>query len=397
MSTGDTAVSQPADASVPWGDRTVWVVLASTALAPLGVPLLSPTLPVFRDHFGLSDPQAALLVSGYFVVGILLSPFIGLLADRVGRKHVLVGGLLGFGVLGGAMAAAPSFEVVLVLRVVQGTAAAAIFITTVTIVSESFEGAQRMAVLGINVAVLSAGAALYPVLGGTLATIAWNVPFLAYLGALPVALFAAFTLAEPRRAAGARGLSYLSNAARAVVTPSTLALLGATLLTEFLGFGVLFTALPFLLGSSLSPVLIGVVLFGAELASMLAAAAAGRLSLSIAVDRLIAVGFACYGLGFLLIWVAPGPLVVAAGAVVAGAGVGLLLPSIDAVLSERVPADYRAGTFSLRNSTTFLGRTTGPLAFAGLAVTAGYGYAPLLFAAGVLALLTAGFTVVVTR
>ena len=192
-------------------------------------------------------------MSGYFVVGIVLSPFIGLLADRVGRKRVLVAGLGAFGLLGGGMAFAPSFPAVMTLRVLQGTAAAAIFITTVTVVVDTYEGPRRAAVLGVNVAALSAGAAVFPVLGGALVSYSWNTPFLAYFAALPVAAFAFLALEEPARPAGVRGLAYLRGAARAIGTTPTLALLGATFLAEFFAFGVVFTALPFLLEPALTP------------------------------------------------------------------------------------------------------------------------------------------------
>ena len=52
--------------SVPWRSPTVQVVLASTLLAPLGVPLISPALPVIRDAFGVTDAAASLLISAYF-------------------------------------------------------------------------------------------------------------------------------------------------------------------------------------------------------------------------------------------------------------------------------------------------------------------------------------------
>ena len=42
----------PERASVPWRSRTVQVVLLSTALAPLGVPLISPALPAFPTRSG---------------------------------------------------------------------------------------------------------------------------------------------------------------------------------------------------------------------------------------------------------------------------------------------------------------------------------------------------------
>ena len=67
--------------SVPWGSPTLQAILASTFVLPLGVPLLSPVLPVIRDAFAITDARASLLITAYFVPGIALSPLIGLLAD----------------------------------------------------------------------------------------------------------------------------------------------------------------------------------------------------------------------------------------------------------------------------------------------------------------------------
>ena len=383
-------------AAVPWRSRTVRAVLASTALAPLGVPLVSPGLPVFRDEFGVTDPEASLLVSGYFVVGIVLSPFIGALTDRVGRKRTLVAGLSVFAVFGSAMAVAPSFEVVLALRVVQGTGAAAIFITTVTIISDTFEGPRRNTVLGVNVAVLSVAAALFPVLGGYLVAVDWRAPFLTYLAALPVAGFVLVGLPEPRTESAGGGAEYLRAAAAEIATLRTLGLFGATLLTELLAFGVVFTAVPFLLGRTLSPVLVGVALLATEGVSTVVAAGNGRLARRLSSGSLVALGFGCYGLGFVGAWAATAATGVAGALTVAGAGIGVLLPSIDAAVSEGVSAEYRAGAFSLRNSTTFLGRAAGPILFAGLADRPDIGYERLLLAAGVTAFGAAALLVVLT-
>ncbi|WP_265110527.1 MFS transporter [Halosolutus halophilus] len=394
----EAAVSpEPTDeptATVPWRSRTVQIVLTSTALAPLGVPLISPALPVFRDVFGITDAQASLLVSTYFLVGIVLSPFIGILADRIGRKRVLVGGLLAFGLLGGAMAIAPTFEALLALRIAQGTAAAAIFITTVTIVGDEFDGVQRNAVLGANVAVLSATAALFPVLGGLLAGIAWNAPFLAYLAAIPIAVFAQVALDEPDRSDSGHGIAYLTDVARTIVTPPLMALFVVAFLTEFLLFGVIFTAMPFVLATAFAPVMIGVVILASETASMVTAMSSGRLARSLSNEWLIAVGFACYAIGFAGAWAAVDLVPTMGAVVVVGVGVGLLMPVVDAAVSDRVTTEYLAGAMSLRNSTTFLGRTTGPAVFAGLAISAGFGYESLLLASSIVAIAATGVAVV---
>lgn len=54
--------------AVPWSSPTVRAVFAATALAPLGVPLVSPALPAVKDAFRLTGVTASLLVSVYFLL-----------------------------------------------------------------------------------------------------------------------------------------------------------------------------------------------------------------------------------------------------------------------------------------------------------------------------------------
>lgn len=382
-------------ASVPWRSSTVQVVLVSTILAPLGVPLIAPALPVVRDAFGVGDAGASLLVSTYFVTGIVLSPFVGMLADRVGRRRVLIPSLLVFSLTGGAMALAPSFPVVVALRVVQGTAAAGIFVTTVTLVGDVFDGARRNAVLGVNNAALSAGAAIFPVVGGALAALAWNVPFLLYLVALPVALFAAWRLDEPPVEPTEAGLGYLRNALGAVAGLDAAVLYGAAFLTEVLLFGAIITGLPFLLTATfaLAPVFVGLVLTASEATSTVVSTQNGRFAKHLSNHRMVALGYGCYGVGLLGVWAAPSPALIAVAVGVFGAGLGLSMPAVDAAISDLVAAEHRGGALSLRNSLTFLGRATGPVLFAGVAATTGY--EPLLLAGGVVALVGGGIAVAV--
>jgi len=392
----DVAESVPPEpaARVPWRSRTVQVVLLSTLLAPLGVPLVAPALPVLRDTFAVSDAQASLLVSAYFAVGVVISPLVGLIADRIGRKRVLVTSLFCFAIAGGAAAFAPSFEALLVLRALQGTAAAGLFITTVTLVGDVFSGAQRNAVLGVNIAVLSTGAALFPILGGALVAISWNVPFLLYLLAVPVGLFAARVLEEPDVERETHGVTYIAGALRSLANREAALLYGTAFTTELLTFGALVTALPFLLSEefALTPVFIGLVITAGEGAAIVASSLNGRFARHLSNVGLLAVGFAGYGVGLLVAWTAPTPAIVALGAVAFGVGLGFSMPAVDAAISELVAGRYRAEAISLRNSTTFLGRATGPIVFAGLAAVVG-GYRPLLLASGLAAFALVGVAV----
>ena len=385
---GDSNANTDEETS-PWRSSTVQIVLAATLLAPLGVPLISPTLPAFRDAFGITDAQASLLISTYFLTGIVLSPFIGMLADRIGRRAVLIWGLIAFSISGGAIALAPSYEAILLLRTIGGTAAAGIFITTVTLIGDSFEGTQRNSVLGMNNAVLSAGAALFPIIGGALATVAWNVPYLAYLLGLPLALYAVRHLEEPAHERDSKGLAYLRRAASVLSGPDALVCYGAACMTELLLFGTVLTILPFLLAGDfgLSALAIGLLLSVAELSSVVVSAKNGWFARYTSNYGLIAAGFACYSVGLFGAWLAPSPVFIGVTMLVLGAGLGLSMPAVDAAISDLVSAGLRGGALSLRNSTTFLGRAAGPVLFAALAEVTGY--YPLFVGSAVVALVIA--------
>ncbi len=393
MTSTDTASNSSAESKLtsPWRSPTVQIVLAATLLAPLGVPLVSPTLPAFRDAFGISDAQASLLISTYFLVGIVLSPFIGMLADRIGRRTVLISCLVVFSLSGGAIVVAPSYEAVLALRIVGGTAAAGIFITTVTLIGDTFEGTRRNAVLGMNNAVLSAGAAIFPLVGGALATVSWNVPYFVYLAGLPLAFYAVRHLEEPSHERDSQGVAYLRRAVRVLSGTDALVLYGAACMTELLLFGAVITIMPFLLEGNfgMSALAIGVVLAVSETSSVVVSAKNGWFARYLSNYGLIAVGFACYAVGLFGAWLVPTPVGITLAMLVFGAGLGLSMPAVDAAISDLVSVGLRGGALSLRNSTTFLGRSAGPVLFASIAAVTGY--YPLFIASAVVALAVAFF------
>lgn len=94
-------------------------------------------------------------------------------------------------------------------------------------------------------------------------------------------------------------------------------------------------------------------------------------------------------------WLAPAATLVGAAGTLVSAGWGFVLPSVDGAMTDLVPAQFRAGALSLRNSTTFLGRATGPVLFATLAP--GTGYRVVLLAAGVGSLAFGVLTGLATR
>lgn len=371
------------EAVVSWRSPKLRALLASTLVLPLGVTLLSPVLPVIRSAFGLTDFRTSLLIACYFLPGIVFSPVVGLLADRYGRRSVLLPSLIGFGLVGGSIAFVDNFTLILAMRVIQGSAAAGIFILTVTFISDLFHGIERNTVLGINSACLFLGAALFPFVGGFLGAIAWNVPFFAYFIAIPVAIYVYSRLDEPPVIGCRTGPGYLHGAAHALPRQEVVALYGTAFVLEAIAFGALLTALPFILVREIgaSSVVTGVVLTSMMLVAATVAIVNGHLITHQSNHRLIVFSFWCFGVGLLVVWTGSTIPVIFAGASIVGIGFGLAHPCVDAAISRLAPPEYRAGALSLRNTMTFTGRATGPVVFTGVAAVTGYG--PLLVAAGV--------------
>lgn len=361
----------------------------------MGVSLISPTLPAMREVLSLTDAQTSLVLTAYTLPGIALAPFIGVLADRIGRRRTLVPCLLVYGLAGSAVVLTRDFPTIVALRVVQGSAASGLVSLSVTLIGDTFDGTRRNAVMGVNGAVLSVGTASYPLLGGALSTLSWTAPFGVYLVGVAVGLFALRVLPEPSIERGPRGLAYFRGALAAVPTRRALAYYATGVAIFVLLYGAILTALPFLLEATygLSALRIGLVLTTSSAMTAVVSSQNGRLAERFANRHLVAGGFVGYGLGLVGISLAPSPLYVAGAILFFGAGQGLTMPSLDTAVSALAPGRFRGAVMSLRTSVIRIGQTVGPPLFTAAAATTGY--RPLLGVAGVLAL-TAGTLALVT-
>lgn len=386
------------EGSIPWRSPTVVGIVASAIVTPMAVPLISPALPAVRAALGITDVQTGLLITVYAVPGIVLAPVAGLIADRVGRRDLLAGCLVGYGLFGSAIAFTTDFTLVLVLRFLQGcTAGSVIFSLAVTLVGDHFDGADRNAVMGVATAGLSLGVAVYPAVGGYLSSFAWNLPFALYGLSAPVGVYVWFTLAEPDIDSGPLSLRYFREVYRAVPLGAAAGLYGVILVREVLLFGAVFTALPFLLDTSFG---LGTTQIGIATSAMLSITAVvstqnGRLARRVSNRYLIAAGFVGYALGLAGVGLAGALPVAIAALVLFGVGHGLGSPALFTALTDLVSARFRGGVVSIRTTTTAVGQALGPVVFTVAAPVVGYH--ALLVVAGVGAMLIGGAAVPVLR
>jgi DHA1 family multidrug resistance protein-like MFS transporter len=111
-------------ASDGW-QRNVWALSLSVFIAFVGFQFFSPFLPLYVRELGVTDPAAIALWSGLLAavtpaVSGLLSPLFGRLADRFGRKLMLIRSLAGFTVVIAAMGLVTSVRQLFLARSLQG-------------------------------------------------------------------------------------------------------------------------------------------------------------------------------------------------------------------------------------------------------------------------------------
>ncbi|WP_169332867.1 MFS transporter [Natrialba taiwanensis] len=366
--------------------QTVLIIFASTLVSVMGVSLISPALPTIQAAWDISESQASLLISAFTLPGIVLTPFVGLIADRVGRKRVLVPSLFLFGVSGIAVVFVDGFTTLLGLRVVQGTAGSAIMSLTVTLLGDLFSGEQRSRLIGLNAAILAIGAAGYPLLGGGLALLSWAAPFVCFALGIVVAVAGSAVLPEPESNVNSSGLSYVANAAQSVPTRAALGLYIAIFGIFFILYGAQLTVIPFILDESygLSSGTIGLLLGLPAVTMGMMSSQSSRLIRHLSPPRLITLGFVTYGIGMTLAALAPSIVVLASALFLFGIGQGFAEPITDTALNTLAPDAFRGGIMSIRTSVLQFGTTLGPPVFVAVASTVGY--TNTLFIAGIAAL-----------
>jgi ACDE family multidrug resistance protein len=390
-------------AVVPWRSSTLYVILSCSLMGVMGVSLVSPVLPDLRPVFGVTDAQVGLVITAYTLPGVVVTPFVGLVADRFGRRRVVVPLLVLFAVAGAGVAVARTFAEVIALRFLQGIGASALITLAVTLIGDVYEGPRRDAVMGVNGSTIGTGAAFYPLLGGALAGIRWSAPFLFFgVGAL-VAVVAVVALDEPDAERSTDVRAYLGRLRAVATLPEAVGIFVALFAAFLIFYGAVLTALPLLLRDAygLGSGRIGATLSAVAIASAVVSSQYGRLSDRLAAPRLVAVGFVAYGLGLFGVRLAGSPRAVAAALLVFGVGFGVVMPAIDTTVVTLVADDLRAGVMGLRTSVLRLGQTVGPVAFTATADLAFEstvaGYRTLLVVAGVVAVVAGGGYLLRTR
>jgi len=157
--------------------RNLYILTFVLFVVMLGYGIIIPILPFYIDSMGAGGTELGFLVASYAVMRLIFGPIWGGLSDRVGRKPILLIGILGYAVTMVWFGLANTLWMLFAARILAGVLSSATAPTTMAFIGDSTPENERGGGMGLLGAAGGVGTILGPVLGGFLAGESLSTPF----------------------------------------------------------------------------------------------------------------------------------------------------------------------------------------------------------------------------
>jgi multidrug resistance protein len=353
--------------------RQLVLLFLTLLIVMVGFGIILPILPFFAQSMGASATHLGLLFACFSLMQFISSPLWGGYSDRIGRRPVLLLGLVGMALSFVLFGLAQSLWMLFAARILGGLLSSSVVPAAMAYVADSTRKEQRGRSMGLMGAAMGVGLVFGPALGGFLGALSPATPFFVAAGlTLLVAAFASFFLPESLqkrsipavpspldRTSSASAFGDLFRAVRGSV--GFLLILGFIsnfAIASLFGTFALFAEAQFGFGEKE----MGAVFVTLGLISALGQGFfVGRMIQRWTEERVIHIGLVVSGVGFLSLLLAYDLVSLMVCTAVLSLGTALLGPALSSLVSQRTPADQQGTIMGVLNSYGSLGRILGPL------------------------------------
>jgi MFS transporter, ACDE family, multidrug resistance protein len=359
-------LSQLTSTKNPLHDRNFYIIISLTLLEIMGGATIGPLLPELSRIFDVSPSEIQLVMTAFFLPIGIATPILGIIADRIGIKKVLVPSLLLFGIAGGCCAFARDFQTLIEWRFLQGFGGASLNLLALTLISTIYRGKALTLAMSINVTMIGVSTAIYPIIGGVLAGFSWRYPFLLATIAFPLLLLVLMVLKLPRQPSGSQNIDlkiYLHKVWQSISNSTVLGLLLVIGSIFMIQSGSFITYIPILAGVNFgaSGLFIGLVLASMSISVGMVASQLGRLTRHTSEITLIKVAFPIAAIALAMIPLIDRAWLLFVPSILFGAALALAIPSSQTLLAKLAIDDTRAGFMAVNATVQSLGFGLGPL------------------------------------
>lgn len=336
-------------------------LLLVSSLTIASMITISASLPDMSRHFaGTPNGQALVKLSlSLPALFIALTAFLaGKFIDRKGRKPLLGVALLAYAQAGSSGYWLDNLYGVLAGRALLGICVGVTMTIVTTLVADYYQGAARQRFAGLQIAVMSLAGIVFISLGGWLADIGWNVPFLLYLYALAVVPVALKYIQEPPPAA-----AHARPGVASPRVPGVIWLVFASVMLMWVLFFIIPIQIPFYLKSLgvEQNSKIGLAVASSTLFSAVASFFYARLKERLGFAQLFGMGYGLMAVAFAVVALAQSYALVVCGLLLAGLGMGLLIPNANILVMQLAPPAVRGREIGKLTTFWFMGQFVSPL------------------------------------
>ncbi len=326
---------------------------------------------------GASVASIGLFTSSFMIAFAIMSPRMGSLIDRYGRKRMMVYGIATDVLFGTITGLAPSWPWLLLIRLLNGAVSSAAMLATEAYLVDVVDPSRRGEAMGFLMAMQMVGRNIGPLVGGTVqwlsvsqgfsTLMSYRIPYFVDSAFAAIALLLVmFKIKEPEAKAGGpsgmRGPPGAQGDNGFSLTRPLKILLGYAFASGIgVGFLIPITVLFFADKFGTDPMGIGALMSISGFVGLLASWIAGRISDQIGRKPLIAVGsYAARVFGFFR---PLAPSITLAGAVMSlrSLGFNIMMPAFRALRADLVPPHVRGRVFGLFGTAFTAGSVVGPI------------------------------------
>jgi MFS family permease len=160
--------------------------LLTNVVTALGFAPISPVLNSLVVPLQVTEASIGLIITVFAFPSLLIIPLVGVASDLVGRKRLLLFGLITHGIGGGLIPFTTDFGIILSLRLIQGVGYATLVPVILTSIGDAYAQSEETTAQGLRFASTGLAETIFPVVAGVLVTVFWGLPFLLSFVALAV-------------------------------------------------------------------------------------------------------------------------------------------------------------------------------------------------------------------
>ncbi len=338
------------------------ILFAVMFLVMVGFGIIIPVLPFYAEELGASPTQLGLLMAVYSLMQLLFAPMWGRISDRVGRKPVIMIGILGLSLSFFLMAVSSQLWMLFAARIVGGFLSAANMPTIMAYVADITTEEDRGKGMGVIGASIGLGFILGPAIGGVFSKTSLSMPFyIAGASSLLTLILVWLVLKEslPPESRGGQTIQKTSLKHSLSVSISILYVLQLFVSVSLAGLEATFAYFA-AEEAGIGTVELGYLFMIMGLAgAFVQGGLVGKLTKKFGEGFVIQIGITISALGFGLILLIDSFVTAAVFLTIFGVGNGIIRPSVSALLTKKSTTGY-GSTTGLLSSFDSLGRIIGP-------------------------------------